>query len=222
MRKLIKKFLKQYQFLRYNVPYDSNVSLKSKIDNVKFEGFNFISQNTKLKNIEIGKNSYISNSSEFSNVSIGKYVSIGSGVKNILGQHPTSKFVSTCPIFYSENPVNGKSLVGIQKFKEEKFVDDTTKSVVIGNDVWIGSNVLILEGIKIGDGAIVAAGSVVASDVPNYAIVGGVPSKVIKYRFEKEEINFLNNLKWWNKDVEWINKYADYFDDIKNFINLEI
>lgn len=73
--------------------------------------------------------------------------------------------------------------------------------IVIGNDVWIGQDVLILStGINIGDGAIVAAGSVVTKDVPPYAIVGGVPARIIKYRFEDHIIEQLMQLKWWQYD----------------------
>lgn len=215
MKLLFKKLIKFYQKKKYNIPLNCNVSLKSKLSNVNFEGDNFISKNVNLRNIEIGRHSYISNSSSFFNVKIERYSSIGSNVKNIIGIHPSKTFVSTHPSFYSLKPLTGKSYVGEQKFIEEKFVEGSKYSVVIGNDVWIGSNVLISEGITIGDGAIVAAGCVVTKDVPNYAIVGGIPSKIIKYRFEEEEINFLNNLKWWDKDEEWIENNAEYFEDIK-------
>lgn len=72
-----------------------------------------------------------------------------------------------------------------------------------------------MQGVTIGDGAVVAAGALVTKDVPPYAIVGGVPAKVIRYRFLESDIQFLMELKWWKKDIEWIKKYADYFADIK-------
>ena len=74
------------------------------------------------------------------------------------------------------------------------------KEVVIGNDVWIGGNVSILDGVVVGDGAIIAAGAVVTKDVPPYAVVGGVPAKVIKYRFNEQEIQALLHERWWDKD----------------------
>ncbi len=92
----------------------------------------------------------------------------------------------------------------------------------IGNDVWIGANVLILDGVTIGNGAIIAAGAVVTKDVPPYAVVGGVPAKIIKYRFNKEEIDFLEQLKWWEKDEKWLTEYGKYFNNVellKNILN---
>lgn len=76
--------------------------------------------------------------------------------------------------------------------------------VVIGNDVWIGENVFINDGIAIGNGAVIGAHSVVTHDVPDYAIVAGVPAKVIRYRFSSEQIVQLNEVKWWDWPEEKI------------------
>ena len=76
--------------------------------------------------------------------------------------------------------------------------------VLIGNDVWIGDDVTILGGVRIGDGAVIAAGAVVVKDVPPYAIVGGNPTKIIKYRFPKETIERLRRIAWWDWDGEKI------------------
>ena len=75
-----------------------------------------------------------------------------------------------------------------------------------------------MEGVTIGDGAVVAAGAIVTKDVPPYAIVGGVPAKVIKYRFDEETIKKLLELKWWEKDQAWIKGHADDFDDVEKLL----
>lgn len=95
--------------------------------------------------------------------------------------------------------------------------------IIIGNDVWIGKNVTIMSGITIGDGAVVAANSHIVKDVEPYTIVGGNPVNFIKYRFNKELIDTLLFIKWWNWDDEKINKVLKLLcsppiDDICNFL----
>jgi carbonic anhydrase/acetyltransferase-like protein (isoleucine patch superfamily) len=77
---------------------------------------------------------------------------------------------------------------------------------------------MLMEGIMVGNGAIVATGAVVTKDVPPYAIVGGVPAKIIRYRFAPDEIDFLLGLKWWDKDEEWLTAATPYFEDVKTLI----
>jgi len=84
-------------------------------------------------------------------------------------------------------------------------------SVRIGNDVWIGANATILSGVTIGDGAVVAAGSVVTEPVPPFAIVGGVPASIIKYRFQAETIERLLRVCWWNWSPEQIEQNMNLF-----------
>lgn len=92
--------------------------------------------------------------------------------------------------------------------------------IVIGNDVWIGANVVVLPGVKIGDGAVVAAGAVVTHDIESYAIVGGVPAKLIRYRYTKDQIARLLKIKWWNWEVERIEKNIELFYQTDKFLNV--
>lgn len=178
-------------------------------------GNNYIGENTFIRNCDVGKMSYIAHDCSFENTDIGNYCSIGSNVNIIAGMHPTSVFVSTCPAFYTNYREAGKCYVSSSKFEEYIYADKVNQRfVVIGNDVWIGSHACILNGCTIGDGAVIAAGAVVTKDVPPYAIVGGVPAKIIKYRFSQEKIAFLNQLKWWEKDEDWFIRHAELFEDI--------
>lgn len=181
----------------------------------RFEGANYIGFNSTLVDCELGFASYVSEGVSLSNVKCGKYSSIAEGVSLIIGSHPSkNKFVSTHPAFFSvKNEVSQVKFADKQKFEEFSY---TKNGYVceIGNDVWIGKNTLIKEGLTIGDGAIIGAGAVVVKDVAPYSIVGGVPAEIIRYRFSEEEIQFLKNLKWWNKDIDWINEKSKYFDDL--------
>ncbi len=182
----------------------------------KFEGFNKLANSATFLKSEMGAFSYLADHSILVQTKIGRYSSIGPYVKNILGEHPASTFVSTSPVFFSQLMQLGTTFVKGQKYNEFRFADgEGNFSNIIGNDVWIGANVILLEGITVGDGAIVAAGAVVTKDVPPYAIVGGVPAKVIRYRFDDFDISFLLDLKWWNKNESWIKAHAEMFEDVK-------
>ena len=216
MKKII-NYIKNLIFILNIKMSRSDVRLKRhvKVNNTSFfEGSNLLAPNVVFKNSNIGFASYVGNNSFLYNTKIGRYSCIGPHVKIILGQHPMD-YVSIHPCFYSTRKQAGFTYVEKNKYDEFKYVDKTNGiSVFIGNDVWICADVKILEGVTIGDGAIVLPGAVVNTDIPPYSIVGGVPAKVIKYRFDEKNIDYLLELKWWNKDKKWIESNAKYFDDI--------
>ena len=163
-----------------------------------------------LTNCHIGDYTFFAGNDYFFNTTVGKFCSIAPGVRCGLGMHPTNTCVSTHPAFFSTACQAQVTFADKNHFLE-------LLPVTIGNDVWIGANALILDGVRVGDGAIIAAGAVVAKDVPSYAVVGGVPAKVIKYRFSPEEIEFLNCFQWWNRDYAWIQNNWQLWHDIKLF-----
>ena len=167
--------------------------------------------NSNINQCEIGDYTYIAAQSTLLNTCVGRFCSIGPGVRCGLGRHPVD-YVSTHPMFFST-----------AKQAQITFADnlyyEELLPIEIGSDVWIGANAVILDGVKIGDGAIIAAGAVVNKDVSPYAIVGGVPARVIKYRFTPDEVEVLLNFKWWDKDYEWIKANWRLWHDVKTFIH---
>lgn len=200
---------------------NSKISWRSNIISTSFEGHNTIQKDVNLINCILGYGTYVERGTQLISVNVGRYSSIALGVKNIGGNHPTRKQVSTYPDFYSANTTDAIPFVRKQKFEEFEYVEENHRFLNrIGNDVWIGTDAVIMQGVTIGDGAVVAAGALVTKDVPPYAIVGGVPAKIIRYRFAQNEVNFLKELQWWQKDISWIQKYADYFDDIEQLMSV--
>lgn len=219
MKKLLQKInqiIRQYK-VKAKCRFGSDVVID---ENASFEGCNRLDKGTIFLNSSIGYASYVGEQSFIKNAQIGKFTCIAPRVITVAGNHPTSKYVSVHPAFFSTIPQMGFTYVTKNKFSDFKYiVEKGGVSVVIGNDVWIGDGVRLLEGITIADGAIVASGAVVTKDVPPYAIVGGVPAKVIKYRFDDEQIKKMMELKWWDKDHEWIKNHAELFEDVKKLLH---
>ena len=195
------------------------------LDNVltgsEFEGNNYIGKFSTFKG-SMGLYSYIGDHSIVF-AKIGRFTSIAGNVHVLNGSHPYhTPFVSTSPVFYAPDNVLGVSFVTESKYVEYKYADKNNKyPVVIGNDCWIGAEASLVEGVNIGDGGVVLARALVTKDVPPYAIVGGVPAKILGYRYEMETVEKLQESRWWEHDVEWIQKHSALFCDISKFINVK-
>lgn len=179
----------------------------------KFEGANKLSPKSYFSG-EMGYGSYIGTSSIVVG-KIGRYCSIADDVVFLTKTHPVTEMVSTHPCFYSTKKQSGFTYVYEQCFNEEPLLPNSEYSIEIGNDVYIGYGVKVIGPCRVGNGAVIAAGAVVTGDVPDYAIYGGVPAKLIKYRFSAENIAYLLSLKWWDKPKEWLAKYANDFKSIE-------
>ena len=191
--KFVKKFLK------------GKAILNSRIDSTSV-----IYSGCHIVNCDIGKYSYVSYDSSLLNTEVGNFCSIATKVSIGASQHPIS-WVSTSPVF--ENIKNS----GPRK-RFARFDVDSPKRTIIGSDVWIGHSATIKSGVKIGHGAIIGACALVTKDVPPYAVVGGVPAKVIKFRFPQEEISKLLKLEWWNLSDELLQQCANEIKSPYRFI----
>jgi acetyltransferase-like isoleucine patch superfamily enzyme len=176
----------------------------------KLEGMNILFNDTQLISSSLGKHSYVQKRTTIVNAEIGKFCSIASNVSIGPGIHKIDG-VSTHPAFFLKNTPLVKTFADNDLF-------EASKKTVIGHDVWIGEGVVVIDGVKIGTGAIVAAGAVVVKDVEPYSVVGGVPAKHIKYRFDSEKIDILQKSKWWNYSEEWFEKNSELMLNPTEFI----
>lgn len=160
--------------------------------------------------VRIGAYSYIRAGTIRSCESIGRYCSIATGLSCGEREHPT-EWLSTSPFQYDSLKFGAH--LGRDYPLRPRTPESLKAAPVIGNDVWIGGNVTLLRGVRIGDGAVVAAGSVVTRDVPPYAIVGGVPAKVIRMRFPDALVKRLLETAWWRFDAADLAGVP--FDDIE-------
>jgi len=182
----------------YSLRY-SNLTIYSgvRLVNARFEDIAIIYENTSVYNSSIGTMTYIADNSFVRNADIGRYCSISYDVRIGLGLHPLDKFLSTHPSFYSS------ALHMMPSIGHDSSIEQT-KRIVIGNDVLISASVRILDGISIGDGAVIGACSFVNRNVLPYEVVGGVPIRHIRFRFDKEKRDSLAELKWWDLHIDQV------------------
>jgi chloramphenicol O-acetyltransferase type B len=143
---------------------------------------------------------------------VGRYCSVAWGVTVMLNGNHRSDWVTTYP-FTGLN----------EKYPEAAHIEGHPRGngdVRIGNDVWLGRCSAVLSGVTIGDGAIVGAYALVTRDVPPYAIVGGNPAEIIRYRFSREHIDRLLKVAWWNWPDEIVRRMIPLLvsEDIDGFL----
>jgi chloramphenicol O-acetyltransferase type B len=141
-----------------------------------------------FRTLRVGARSYIRGESELLNISvIGRFCSIGNGV--ILGQEKQG------------HPLNWVSTHPFQFTNTDLHYDGQVAPAEIGHDVWIGREAMVMEGVKVGTGAVIATRAVVTRDVPPYAVVAGIPARIVRYRHTPEVIAQLLACAWWEMPV---------------------
>ena len=153
-----------------------------------------IGSGTTFYHSSIGKCSYVGCDCEVVNTDIGKFCSLSSGIHIGLAEHPMD-WVSTSPAFQDVKHSSVKKRFARLPLPE-------CKRTIIDHDVWIGTNAFIKAGVHIGTGAVIAAGAVVTKDVEPYSVVGGVPARLLKYRFDGALRERLLSIKWWELSDE--------------------
>ena len=187
----------------HNAHIGDNVQIRRgcSLFDVRLAGPNVIYQNSRLVMTTLGAYSYIAEGANANRVNLGRFCSIGPSFKTGFGNHPTT-FVSTHPVFYSTRKQCGITFTDKSCFDE----DQTT---YIGHDVWIGSKAQVMQGVTIGTGAVIGAGAIVTKNVEPYTIVGGVPAKPIRKRFDDESIALLMEWRWWELPIQELDKWRD-------------
>lgn len=179
-------------------------------ENSQLGNFNVIFENTTIINTVIGNHTYLQKNSNALNCDIGKFCSIAANVNIGLGRHPLDH-VSTHPAFYSISQPLAFTFALSELYTP-------FERIIIGSDVWIGNGATIMDGVRIGNGAVIAAHAVVTEDVEPYAIVAGVPAKMIRYRFDEETRNAIEYSQWWENTDEWLMENSLYFINPSEFL----
>jgi acetyltransferase-like isoleucine patch superfamily enzyme len=195
MMRIFKSFYSRRRLERHGCKLATKVSNLGKTVTLVLE------EHVKLGKIDIyggehsfGAYSYMRSGGElYGSTTVGRFCSIGQNV--IIGleknKHPIN-WLSTS--FFSKN---------IEKYYETLCLNNKT---IVGNDCWIGRDAVIMSGVNIGNGAIIGARALVTSDVPPYAIYAGIPAKLIRYRFSAEMIERVNESRWWNTSISYLNR----------------
>lgn len=189
--------------------FNARVAFSATVLNSQVDKTAALRQQTRIHNCRVGRYTYIARNTLAQRVDFGDFCSVSEGCNIGMPSHPT-EFVSTSPVFLQGGNYLKKHFAALPY--------ENCPTTTVGNDVWIGAHAQVKSGLTIGNGAIIAAGAVVTHDVPPYAIVGGVPAKVIRYRFDEETIHRLEAIRWWDSTDAQLTKTGPLVGDMQAFL----
>lgn len=181
------------------------------VRNSQIDSTAVVNSGSSVVNSTMGAYSYCSYDCNIINARIGTFCSLANNII-IGGDEHLMEWLSTSPVFQDV-----KHSGPTKKFA--RHILPMPKLTLIGNDVWIGDRAIIKQGVIVGDGAVIGVGAIVTKDVPPYAVVAGIPAKVLKYRFDEGTISDLLKIKWWDMSESELSKYSDSIMNVKKFIN---
>lgn len=169
----------------------------------------------KIGPLSYDNGAYAWRNSKKETLTIGAYCSIAEGVQFLCsaGRHnmETVTTYSVITGLFNKDEIIKLGDISLPREEWDEVMSLSKGSITVGNDVWIGYRATILSGVTLGDGSVVYAGSVVTKDVPPYAVVAGVPAKIIKYRFDEDTISKLEQIEWWNWSIDVIKSRVEDF-----------
>lgn len=207
------KIYKDTRVKRSRMGRHTSVGDHTKMDYSCLEDYARIDRFNHLYYAKLGRHSYTGQNTVIMHTEIGAFCSISWSISIGPANHSYER-ISTHSFLYNE-------VDGLRPEGEEAPYDRFAEKCKVGNDVWIGTGAVILRGVEIGDGAIVASGAVVTKDVPPYAIVAGVPAKIVKYRFSQEIIDKLRKIRWWEQGDAFVRENYSYFSEKVSMERLE-
>lgn len=183
---------------------DCRIHYGARIDALSRLGrYNVVFARAALIDSTIGDHSYVQTGGILFATDVGRYCSIASAAQIGLPAHNVA-WASSHPVFgLSDAPL-------VRLYRTENHWDEVPRTF-IGHDVWLGHGAMVTAGTRVGHGAVIAAGAVVTKDVAPYAIVGGVPARLLRYRFDDETCQRFLRAAWWERDEQWIARHSALF-----------